>query len=100
MKLKAYSVYDAVAEVFTQPFFQLNDMTAQRIIQNAVNSEGHNYNMNPEDYSLYCVGEWDDTAGVFTPVKTKKLDLVTLLKQNALNLVTHPAADVEDLKAN
>lgn len=81
MKMKVYSVYDQTAQVWSQPFFQMNDQTAQRAISNAANSPGHNYNMNPEDYSLYCIGEFDDNNGVLTPIMEKKLDLQTVVKQ-------------------
>lgn len=97
MKLKAYSVFDEKADVWTQPFFQLNEATAQRVMANAVNSEGHNFNMNPEDYSLYCVGEWNDDTGVFTPLKEKKLDLITLVKPNPnMTLPLNAPATVDD----
>ena len=81
MKMKAYSVYDKKALVWTQPFFQLNDQVAQRVISNATNSEGHNFNLNPEDYELYFVGEWNDEDGIFTSTHTKILDLITLQRQ-------------------
>lgn len=78
MKQFMYSVYDDTAKVYSQTFFSLNDATAQRVIKNAVAQPGHNYNMNPEDFSLYLVGEFDDNTGVITPLKEKKLDLITL----------------------
>ena len=81
MKMKAYSVFDCKAEVWSQPFFQMNDAVAQRAIGNAVNTPGSNYNMNPEDYELYFVGEWNDEDGNFTPTQTKILDLKTLHRQ-------------------
>jgi hypothetical protein len=78
MKIKIYSVYDAVAKVWNQPFYQMNDQVAQRTIANCVNTQGHNYNMNPEDFSLYFIGEFNDQDGIITPVKEKKIDLKTL----------------------
>ena len=95
MKMKAYAVFDIKAQVFTQPFFQLNDAVAQRIIQNAANSEGHNYNLNPEDFELWCIGEYNDQDGLLTPSKSKILDVATLIKQPRLPLDTNPSNGLE-----
>lgn len=81
MKLKMYSVYDKKAQAWTTPIFQVNDEVAQRNIGNAANDPQHNFHMNSEDYSLYCIGEWDDVEGQVTPLKEKKLDVATLVRQ-------------------
>ena len=95
MKMKAYSVFDSKAEVYSQPFFQLNDAVAQRIIANAANSEGHNYNLNPEDFELWCIGEYNDEDGMMTPSKTKILDVATLIKQGNLPLDNNPSNGIQ-----
>ena len=82
MKTKAFSVYDNKAMVWTNPFYAINIQVAQRIIFNAVNDEGHNFNLNPEDYSLHLVGEFNDEDGVFTSHKKKILDLITLVPKS------------------
>jgi len=82
MKIQVYSVYDSVAELYSQPFYSHSNLTAQRLLQNAVNAEGHNYNANPEDYTLFNLGEFDDNTGVSTSKITKVLDLITLKKSD------------------
>lgn len=82
--MKVFSVLDIKAECFGAPFFQLNNAVAQRIIQNMVNDRTTQVGMNPEDYQLYCIGEWNDQDGVITPTKSKVLDVITLQKQPEL----------------
>lgn len=82
MKLNIYSVIDSVAGIYSQPFVMLNEPVAVRVMQNAVNSEGHNYNMNPEDYALYKIAEFDDVTGEFKSELTKVVDLITLVKKD------------------
>ena len=85
--MKIYSVYDDKAQVWTQPFFQMNDAVAQRSISNAANQEGHNFNMNPEDYALYCIGEFNDEDGTIVSTNTKLLDVATLIRQPEISQI-------------
>lgn len=95
MKLKAFSVYDQKAMIWTQPFFAINIQVAQRLMANSVRAEGHNFNLNPEDYALHIVGEWDDETGVFTSHIKKVLDLITLVERPG---ELPPSADYVDLE--
>lgn len=62
MKMNLYSVYDKISKLYTQPMILLNDDIALRIIANCVRNPEHNYSLNPEDYSLYRVGSFDDNT--------------------------------------
>jgi len=64
MKNGIYSIYDAKAEVFTSPMSLMNNNVAVRIFQNCVNTPEHNYALNPEDYNLFKLGEFDDNTGL------------------------------------
>ena len=46
-----------------QPFFSRNTGTALRDFTAAVNEEGSAFNRHSEDYSLWRVGEFEETAG-------------------------------------
>lgn len=59
MKCAAYSVYDKKSELNDVPFFHRNNATAIRYFRELVNRDDHPYNINPEDYSLYSVGTFD-----------------------------------------
>ena len=55
-----YSVYDVKAGVYTQPFFDLADGSAERQFKNTVGNAEHPFGRNPEDYSLCRIGGFDD----------------------------------------
>ena len=63
MKLKVYAMFDAVSAVFTRPVFLNTVAEARRgFTAEAVNPESP-VGKNPEDYSIYEIGEYDDTNG-------------------------------------
>ena len=61
-----YSIYDAVAAAFIQPFYTVNDGAAVRSFTEAVNDENTQINKAPHDYILYSVGEFDEPTGTIT----------------------------------
>lgn len=63
MMLKIYAVFDDKAKAFIQPFYMLNDALAIRSFTNAVNTDKSQLNVNPEDYTLFAIGEFDDAGG-------------------------------------
>lgn len=60
MILHIYSVYDSKAKAFLPPFFMHNDALAKRIFGDCASDPKHQFNKHPEDYSLFCLGSWDD----------------------------------------
>lgn len=63
--LKVFSVLDSKAGAFLKPFCSPNQGTAVRDFSQGVYSEGSPLNQFPEDFSLFELGEFDDTKGVF-----------------------------------
>lgn len=63
MILKVYSVFDVKAAAYARPFFMVNDQSAVRTFGDYVNTQGEPPNLHPEDYSLFCLGEFDDVKG-------------------------------------
>ena len=78
MKINLYSVFDAVAKVYTPPFQMMNDDVAKRTMQNCVNNPEHNYALNPSDYTLYKLAEFDDNTGEFVQVSEQITNLSNL----------------------
>lgn len=74
--MNIYAVKDIKAQLFNAPFFQSNNVTALRTFAMEVNrSEPNNVlHTNPEDFELYCLGEFDNASGVITPAH--KPDLI------------------------
>jgi len=63
MKHKVYAIQDAIAGAFQLPFTTVNEPTAIRMAANAVNQEGTLINLNPSDFRLFNLGEFDDQSG-------------------------------------
>jgi hypothetical protein len=70
MTQKIYSIHDAKAEYFTQPFFKKTHGEAERDFTQLVNDEKSQLHKFPEDYDLYYLGEYDDNTGKMTPIDT------------------------------
>jgi hypothetical protein len=65
----AYSIKDAKANVFSAPFFSINDQVALRSFQQAQNDPNTTINQNPQDFSLYRLATFDDQSGELHPEK-------------------------------
>jgi len=63
-QMKIYAVHDIKAEAYLQPFFAGTDGLAIRMFQAAANDQDHQFWKYAEDYSLYHIGEWDESTGV------------------------------------
>lgn len=71
--MKIYCVYDKTAQIYGTPFFQPTDVVALRSFKNEVNraSDANAIYLNPEDFSLHCLGEFNNLDGhieVHSPV--------------------------------
>lgn len=64
MMTKVFSVYDSKARVFSTPFFALTEGVAIRMFVAGVNDPTTQLCKNPEDFTLFCVGTFDDDIGV------------------------------------
>jgi len=64
MKLKIFSVFDAPVGAYLQPFFCRSNGEAIRSFQDACNDGKTQFAQHPNDYTLFYLGEWDDTGGV------------------------------------
>ena len=55
MKGKLYVIYDRVAGETNPPMLFKNDGVALRVFQSMIEKE----QVKPEDYELYCIGDYD-----------------------------------------
>lgn len=62
-KQKIYTVKDKKAEAFLQPFTTQTDGLAIRMIQASMEQE-NNLSKYPEDFSLWCIGEFLEETGL------------------------------------
>ena len=74
---KIFTVYDSKAEAYLQPFFLDTVGMAIRAVSDCVNDVNHNFCRHAEDYTLFELGSYVESKGVFelhaSPVSIGKL---------------------------
>lgn len=65
-----FSIYDCKAEAFLPPFILPKTSMAQRAFADCANSETHQFGTNPEDYTLFKLGNFDDETAKFDALRT------------------------------
>lgn len=66
MKLEIYAIYDKKAEYFGTPFTMPNQAMAERIFIDQVNDKSMTIGKNPQDFSLFHLGNMDQVSGKIT----------------------------------
>lgn len=66
MIMKIFSVHDAAVGGYMQPFFSPTTGSAIRSLTEAVNDPKHDFHKHSKDYSLWLLGDYDDTTGVIS----------------------------------
>lgn len=67
MIIEIYSVKDKAVNAFLQPFFSPTLGSAVRSLQTVVNDENHEFAKHVNDYTLFKLGDFDDTTGLIIP---------------------------------
>lgn len=65
MILRAYSLYDCKALIYSPPFYAATDAAAVRMVSDTVADPNTSLSRHPTDYVLFMVGEFDDQRGLF-----------------------------------
>jgi len=94
MKLGAFSVYDSKAKAFIQPFYAPNAAVASRMISDAVEQRDHMFHKHAADYTLYQIGEFDETTGLLS---SQLKDNGDFAYTNLGCLITFLPADLKEL---
>lgn len=59
-----YSVYDKKSQTYSQPFTEINDGTAIRVIQDTMEQNpNHPFTRHSEDFNLERVGRFNELSG-------------------------------------
>lgn len=66
MILRAFSLYDSKALVYSPPFYAATDAAAIRMVSDTVADPQTSLSRHPSDYILVRVGEFDDNKGLFS----------------------------------
>ncbi len=64
MKLNMFCVYDSKGGVYTPPFTFRSNGEAIRAFVDSANEVGHPFFKHKADFTLFHVGEFDDTTGI------------------------------------
>jgi len=70
---KIYSVFDSKAESYTPPFVDNAEGRALRTFADCCNDQGHQFGKHPEDYTLFCLGEFNDDTGAIDQDKIRSI---------------------------
>ena len=70
MKFKVFAIYDSKTEAWLQPFFSQSKGHAIRALEGLVSDPQHNFSKYAEDFTLFEVGDWDDSDCKFDLMKT------------------------------
>ena len=85
MIIKIYFIRDDKAESFHTTFHQHNDALASRAFVQLLETDGSMLATAPQDFRLYCVGEFNDQEGTLTAYPQPKFicDLSSQARLNA-----------------
>ncbi len=87
--IKLFTVYDSKAARFLQPFSSETTETAIRNFRATVNNKDHQFNLYPEDYTLFEIGAFNDESGHLEPINPHSLGLaITFLPTGEIALQT------------
>lgn len=76
---KVYNVWDEGVKVFTSSFNAINDGQAKRVVEDDVNRQGHPFNAHTGQFTLFEIGDYDETKGLHIPYKTP-IEVVSLIR--------------------
>lgn len=80
MKMNAYCVFDVAIGSFNSPFFMQTDGLAIRGFSEQVNNPESQIGKNPDQFTLYRVGEFDDQEGMLIPHDPRSLGVGSQFK--------------------
>ena len=69
--LVVFTVWDAKAEGYLQPFFALNDAVGIRLFEGVIADPEHTFSVHAEDYSLWKTATFSQKTGEFEPLGAK-----------------------------
>lgn len=68
--MKIFSIHDSKAEAYLPPFYCRAEGEAIRNFQTAINTQDHAFNAHAADYTLFYLGDWDETSATFSLKKS------------------------------
>lgn len=78
---KVFTVYDSAADYYSPPFYTRTRGEAVRAVALVLRDPEHVFSRHTSDYSLWCLGTWDDQAGEIVMNKERVCALNTLERE-------------------
>ena len=69
---KIFTIHDKAAAAYLPPFILHAEGIAIRTFTDCINDTNHQFSRHPADYTLLCIGEFDDGKGQITTYQTHK----------------------------
>lgn len=69
MTQQIFTVYDSKAEAYLSPFAANTPGLAERMFTDMVQTQGHQFALHPEDYTLYRIGTYDTHTASIAPTE-------------------------------
>lgn len=79
--LNLYAIYDKKACSYNTPFYCKTNGIAVRIFADLVSDTSSVVSRHPEDFELYCLGEFNEDTGETTSTKIFQTSAVSLIPQ-------------------
>lgn len=90
MKVKMFTILDAKAEAYLQPFFAQTEGVAIRMVQSTLEKGDSNFSKYPDDFSMFLIGTYDDSNAEVHPIMPKK----------CLGTMRELSYSIENIKSN
>ena len=71
--MKIYRMYDVKADIWHPPFPERNDETARRVFLTGIMDPRNPAYHHPSDFSLWCVGEFEENGPAVEPAKPEAM---------------------------
>lgn len=85
MMLGIYSVHDNAVGAFMSPFYARSKGEAVRSFTEAANDPKHQFALHAADYTLYCIGVFDDNSGMLKPMDPDRIISATEATIKSIN---------------
>lgn len=72
MITQIYTIYDSKAEIYNKPFYVINEAIALRTVKD-MQFQDNEFTRNPQDFSLWHLGSYDDNHAIFELLSTPKV---------------------------
>ena len=96
MEKYIFTVYDSAAHAYLDPFVAPSVDFAIREFKKVVNTEGHQFNLYPSDYTLFLVGSFDPMSGNLKGQNITSLGVaVTFMEQTQIPFPTQETTNAE-----